>query len=88
MKSKIITLLLVACGMFSSHAQASNETPNNLTQYIDQCIGTGGHGHVFLGANVPALHQVIHNVRRHYAWRNIGTANGQQAFKVGNKSER
>ncbi len=39
--------------MFSSHAQAHNEAPNNLTQYIDQRIGTGGHGHVFLGANVP-----------------------------------
>ena len=53
MKSKIITLLLIACGMFNSHAQAHNEAPNNLTQYIDQRIGTGGHGHVFLGANVP-----------------------------------
>lgn len=39
--------------MFNSHAQAHNEAPNNLTQYIDQRIGTGGHGHVFLGANVP-----------------------------------
>ena len=25
----------------------------NLTQYVDPYIGTGGHGHVFLGANVP-----------------------------------
>jgi predicted alpha-1,2-mannosidase len=25
----------------------------NLTQYVDQYIGTGFHGHVFLGANVP-----------------------------------
>lgn len=25
----------------------------NLTQYVDPTIGTGGHGHVFLGANVP-----------------------------------
>ncbi|MDR0546672.1 MAG: GH92 family glycosyl hydrolase [Dysgonamonadaceae bacterium] len=25
----------------------------NLTQYVDQYIGTGGHGHVFMGANVP-----------------------------------
>lgn len=23
------------------------------TQYVDPFIGTGGHGHVFLGANVP-----------------------------------
>lgn len=25
----------------------------NFTQYVDPYIGTGGHGHVFLGANVP-----------------------------------
>lgn len=25
----------------------------NLTQYVDPYIGTGGHGHVFMGANVP-----------------------------------
>ena len=25
----------------------------NYTQYVDPYIGTGGHGHVFLGANVP-----------------------------------
>lgn len=27
--------------------------PQDLTQYVDQYIGTGGHGHVFMGANVP-----------------------------------
>ena len=25
----------------------------NYTQYVDPTIGTGDHGHVFLGANVP-----------------------------------
>ena len=25
----------------------------NLTQYVDPRIGTGDHGHVFMGANVP-----------------------------------
>ena len=25
----------------------------NLTWYVDPTIGTGGHGHVFLGADVP-----------------------------------
>ena len=29
------------------------DTPQNLTQYVNPYIGTGGHGHVFLGANVP-----------------------------------
>ncbi|MDR2801815.1 MAG: glycoside hydrolase family 92 protein, partial [Prevotellaceae bacterium] len=28
-------------------------TPQNFTQYVNPYIGTGGHGHVFLGANVP-----------------------------------
>ena len=26
---------------------------NDYTQYVNPWIGTGGHGHVFLGANVP-----------------------------------
>ena len=25
----------------------------SLTQYVDPFIGSGGHGHVFVGANVP-----------------------------------
>lgn len=29
------------------------EVTERLTQYVDPFIGTGGHGHVFLGANVP-----------------------------------
>lgn len=54
MKSKIAALLLIACGMIGGSVYASNnQAPTNLTQYIDQRIGTGGHGHVFLGANVP-----------------------------------
>ena len=27
--------------------------PTQLTQYVNTHIGTGGHGHVFMGANVP-----------------------------------
>ena len=27
--------------------------PQDLTQYVDPYIGSGGHGHVFVGANVP-----------------------------------
>ena len=29
------------------------DVTERLTQYVDPFIGTGGHGHVFLGANVP-----------------------------------
>jgi len=37
--------LLVAC--------TGGVTTENFTQYVDTGIGTGGHGHVFVGANVP-----------------------------------
>ena len=40
---------LVAC--FSATAVAA--TMQNLTQYVNQYVGTGGHGHTFMGANVP-----------------------------------
>ncbi len=40
-------LIFTAC---NSGQKAGQE---NLTQYVDQYIGTGGHGHVFMGANVP-----------------------------------
>ena len=31
-----------------------------LTRYVNPYIGTGGHGHVFLGANVPFGLSLIH----------------------------
>lgn len=61
MKTKFITIFLMACAVVGGYAQAS-VTPNemslakgkdNLTQYVNPRIGTGGHGHIFLGANVP-----------------------------------
>ena len=39
---------LMAAWLLSAVAIAQN-----YTQYVDPLIGTGGHGHVFLGANVP-----------------------------------
>lgn len=41
--------LLVACNEKSD----KNVTLQNLTQHVDPYIGTGDHGHVFVGANVP-----------------------------------
>lgn len=35
------------------HQSASAQQSQSLTKYVDQYIGTGGHGHVFVGANVP-----------------------------------
>ncbi len=40
-----VLLLLAAC--------APKAPADNFTQYVDPKIGTGGHGHVFVGANVP-----------------------------------
>ena len=36
-------------------AVACGKAPQSesLTQWVDMRIGTGGHGHVFMGANVP-----------------------------------
>ena len=44
----VLSLCLCAC-------EKHQETPEmeDLTQFVDPRIGTGGHGHVFFGANVP-----------------------------------
>ncbi len=47
MKRLIFVLLTI---MGSMAATAGND---GLTQWVNPTIGTGGHGHVFLGANVP-----------------------------------
>ncbi|HEX8313965.1 MAG TPA: hypothetical protein VF609_03180, partial [Flavisolibacter sp.] len=45
------------CGaLFASCSQQNLKgltTETELTQFVDPFIGTGFHGHVFLGANVP-----------------------------------
>ena len=48
--SRLLSVVaLVVC--FSATAVAA--TVQNLTQYVNQYVGTGGHGHTFMGANVP-----------------------------------
>ena len=44
------TLLLAGYGC---SIQPVEPQPQDLTQYVDPYIGSGGHGHVFVGANVP-----------------------------------
>src|SRR5688500_13238552 len=41
-----------------------------LTQYVDPFIGTGGHGHVFLGASVPfgAVQLGPNNIFKGWDW--------------------
>ena len=45
----LATLLMVGCKETKQHA-AADWVP---TDFVDPWIGTGGHGHVFLGASVP-----------------------------------
>ncbi|HEV8282909.1 MAG TPA: GH92 family glycosyl hydrolase [Chitinophagaceae bacterium] len=48
--------LVCFCFIVSSYSQNkknSGTIKNQLTKYVDPFIGTGFHGHVFLGANVP-----------------------------------
>ncbi len=55
MNKKLFFTLFVGVFIFSScENNAKKETKlQNLTQYVDPYIGTGDHGHVFMGANVP-----------------------------------
>ena len=46
-------LLSVAALVVCFSATAVAATMQNLTQYVNQYVGTGGHGHTFMGANVP-----------------------------------
>lgn len=50
--TKLFKLTFIAALLSWGSAPAS-AADNDLTKYVDQYIGTGGHGHVFLGANVP-----------------------------------
>ena len=47
-----ITQLLTAAGLLLT-ACAQPAAGENYTRFVDPKIGTGGHGHVFVGANVP-----------------------------------
>lgn len=54
MKINICSALLptIAAGITACGSVTGQES-TRLTDYVDPMIGTGGHGHVFLGANVP-----------------------------------
>lgn len=55
--NKYLSLALMLTFALSASAaqpkKSKTQTTVNLTQFVDPTIGTGGHGHVFLGANVP-----------------------------------
>ena len=52
--TKAIYLGVISCVLLSSCNESTKDSQlTDLTQYVDPYIGTGDHGHVFLGANVP-----------------------------------
>lgn len=55
MHKQILYIVLATLGALTlscSNNTSDNEL-QNLTHYVDPFIGSGGHGHVFVGANVP-----------------------------------
>ena len=56
-RKKIGFFLCVFCigllGVVSCNSSVSEVENQNYTQYVDPYIGSGGHGHVFVGANIP-----------------------------------
>ena len=55
MKHKLLRLMLPLAGIVGLQA-ATQPAKQDYTQYVNPFVGTGGHGHVFLGANVPFGH--------------------------------
>lgn len=54
MKLSHLFLLGSVPALFASCSQNGDDAPQeSLTSYVDTKIGSGGHGHVFVGANVP-----------------------------------
>ncbi len=51
--SRIVAVCMAAVTAFGSCSDGRDCNGGGLTRYVDPYIGTGGHGHVFMGANVP-----------------------------------
>ncbi len=49
----LLRIIAVAFVAFFIGIQGIMAATQNLTQYVNQYIGTGGHGHTFMGANSP-----------------------------------
>ena len=49
----IISGILIVSFSMACSSSKENQNQTKYTDYVDPFIGTGGHGHVFLGANVP-----------------------------------
>lgn len=45
--------IIFSCQVFAQATHTSSKAQTDYTHYVDPYIGTGFHGHVFVGANVP-----------------------------------
>ena len=50
---KIVSLLILSAGALMAACEEQTTVNEDLTQFVDVRIGSGGHGHVFVGASVP-----------------------------------
>lgn len=60
-----LTMVAMSC-----NAQKGMEQKNNYVSFVDPFIGSGGHGHVFVGANVPfgAIQLGPQNIFKGWDW--------------------
>jgi len=67
MKHKLLRLMLPLAGIVGLQA-ATQPVKQDYTQYVNPFVGTGGHGHVFLGANVPFGHIQAGPTQKKQGW--------------------
>ena len=67
MKHKLLGLMLPLAGIVGLQA-ATQPAKQDYTQYVTPFVGTGGHGHVFLGANVPFGHIQAGPTQKKQGW--------------------
>ncbi|MFC2439274.1 MAG: GH92 family glycosyl hydrolase [Segatella maculosa] len=67
MKHKLLGLMLPLAGIVGLQA-ATQPAKQDYTQYVNPFMGTGGHGHVFLGANVPFGHIQAGPTQKKQGW--------------------
>ena len=65
----VLTFFAVWCSV-TLFAQSRDGQSNGVLKYVDPYIGTGGHGHVFLGASVPfgAVQVGPNNINKGWDW--------------------
>ena len=67
MKHKLLGLMLPLAGIVGLQA-ATQPAKQDYTQYVNPFVGTGGHGHVFLGANIPFGHIQAGPTQKKQGW--------------------